>query len=220
MSFNNVSERHYLSRNKSQKWYLIIILNTINIIQFDTYFNFLQTTMLVVCFAYNKNHKGDNIVGNKIQRTLTIYTKLRDHHYVNVPLLAETFHVHPRSIQRDLEDIRDFLNDQHQHLLYDHHTQNYYMSHQTMTDDQVTPTSVTYEMTHQLYQQLQHHYQTYVLKNDAHKMLVTFQMAPSEAIHFCFTYRHALRLVSPDTLFAQFTTELIQLQMIYMKGAL
>ena len=51
-------------------------------------------------------------------------------------------------------------------------------------------------------------------------MLVTFQMAPSEAIHFCFTYRHALRLVSPDTLFAQFTTELIQLQMIYMKGAL
>ncbi|KAB2286576.1 transcriptional regulator, partial [Staphylococcus epidermidis] len=43
MSFNNVSERHDLSRNKSQKWYLIIILNTINIIQFDTYFNFLQT---------------------------------------------------------------------------------------------------------------------------------------------------------------------------------
>ena len=83
--------------------------------------------MLVVCFAIIKIIRGQ-YCGNKIQRTLTIYTKLRDHHYVNVPLLAETFHVHPRSIQRDLEDIRDFLNDQHQHLLYDHHTQNYYES--------------------------------------------------------------------------------------------
>ena len=138
------------------------------------------------------------MMGNKVKRTLHIYSKLLKNDYVNVQHLSRELNEHPRSIQRDLEDIRDFLNDYQQLLLYEHHNHNYYISDQTM----------------------HHKYHTFVVKTERQKVLVKFQITPSEAINFCFIYRKSLRLISPETLFSQFTTEFIKLQMNYMKGSL
>ncbi|MEJ7506221.1 MULTISPECIES: transcriptional regulator [Bacillati] len=160
------------------------------------------------------------MMGNKVKRTLHIYSKLLKNDYVNVQHLSRELNEHPRSIQRDLEDIRDFLNDYQQLLLYEHHNRNYYISDQTMHQNQEQETSVTYEMTPQLYHYLKHKYHTFVVKTERQKVLVKFQITPSEAVNFCFIYRKSLRLISPETLFSQFTTEFIKLQMNYMKGSL
>jgi DeoR/GlpR family transcriptional regulator of sugar metabolism len=49
------------------------------------------------------------MMGNKVKRTLHIYSKLLKNDYVNVQHLSRELNEHPRSIQRDLgEDIRDF----------------------------------------------------------------------------------------------------------------
>lgn len=134
--------------------------------------------------------------------------------------LSHVLNEHQRSIQRDLEDIRDFLNDQQQLLLYEHKNSNYYISNQIIPQNKEKEISVTYEMTNQLYQTLKHTYRTFVVKNQDQKVIVKFQIAPSEAINFCFIYRKSLRLISPEQIFSQFTTEFIKLQMTYMKGIL
>lgn len=159
-------------------------------------------------------------MGNKVKRTLYIYSKLLNNHYVNVKFLSQELDEHPRSIQRDLEDIRDFLNDQHQLLLYEYNKRNYYISDQTNDHSNEKTLSVTYEMTHQLYQHLKPKYNSFVVKHSNKMVWVTLDITPSEAINFCFIYRKSLRLISPESLFSQFTTEFIKLQLNYMKGQL
>lgn len=50
------------------------------------------------------------IKGDKIQRVLQIYTKLSDGYVVNKAEEAQIYGVNERSIQRDIDDIRNFLD--------------------------------------------------------------------------------------------------------------
>ena len=52
---------------------------------------------------------SEEIKNDKIQRILGIYTKLMDGKTVNKQEIAACYNVHPRSIQRDIKDITDFL---------------------------------------------------------------------------------------------------------------
>ena len=53
--------------------------------------------------------RTEEIKNDKIQRILRIYTKLMDGKTVNKQEIAARYNVHPRSIQRDIKDITDFL---------------------------------------------------------------------------------------------------------------
>ena len=53
--------------------------------------------------------RTEEIKNDKIQRILGIYTKLMDGKTVNKQEIASRYNVHPRSIQRDIKDITDFL---------------------------------------------------------------------------------------------------------------
>ena len=53
--------------------------------------------------------RTEEIKNDKIQRILGIYTKLMDGKTVNKQKIAARYNVHPRSIQRDIKDITDFL---------------------------------------------------------------------------------------------------------------
>ena len=53
--------------------------------------------------------RTEEIKNDKIQRILGIYTKLMDGQTVNKQEIAARYNVHPRSIQRDIKDITDFL---------------------------------------------------------------------------------------------------------------
>ena len=53
--------------------------------------------------------RTEEIKNDKIQRILGIYTKLMDGKTVNKQEIAARYNVHPRSIQRDIKDITDFL---------------------------------------------------------------------------------------------------------------
>lgn len=53
--------------------------------------------------------RTEEIKNDKIQRILEIYTKLMDGKTVNKQEIAARYNVHPRSIQRDIKDITDFL---------------------------------------------------------------------------------------------------------------
>ena len=48
--------------------------------------------------------------GDKISRVLQIYAKLSDGYIVNKAEEAEYYGVNERSIQRDIDDIRNFLD--------------------------------------------------------------------------------------------------------------
>ena len=48
---------------------------------------------------------------NKVERVLAIYQMLTDGESVNKRELADCFHVNERTIQRDIEDIRVYLEE-------------------------------------------------------------------------------------------------------------
>lgn len=52
----------------------------------------------------------ENVKGDKICRVLQIYTKLSEGYVVNKAEEAQNYGVNERSIQRDIDDIRDFLD--------------------------------------------------------------------------------------------------------------
>ena len=52
----------------------------------------------------------EDLKGNKIRRVLQIYAKLSDGYVVNKAEEAQIYGVNERSIQRDIDDIRDFLD--------------------------------------------------------------------------------------------------------------
>ncbi|MGV3243169.1 transcriptional regulator [Staphylococcus sp. 11261D007BR] len=155
-------------------------------------------------------------MGSKVKRVLSIYSKLLNNNHVNVKELSKELEEHPRSIQRDLEDIRSFLRDNQQLLLYEHKTHNYYVSDQSGAQNNENVITATFEMTYQLYQLLKQQYNILRVKSKANSVEVKIQITPSSAINLCFMYRKSVRLISPDYLFGQFTTEFIKLQMIYM----
>ena len=51
----------------------------------------------------------ENIKSDKIERILGIYTKLIHGHVVNKVEEAQNYHVNERSIQRDIDDIREYF---------------------------------------------------------------------------------------------------------------
>lgn len=67
---------------------------------------------------------------NKAQRLLTIYTRLLNNQGVNKMNLADELEVDERTIQRDIDDIRNYLFDneefqQRMEVTYQHKTNEY-----------------------------------------------------------------------------------------------
>lgn len=58
-------------------------------------------------------------MGHKTKRILYIYKKLLSNHHVNVKHMAQFFNTNARTIQRDIQDIKSFLNEQNQTILYE-----------------------------------------------------------------------------------------------------
>ena len=137
-------------------------------------------------------------------RVLNIYDKLLKNETVNKLELATEFNVNPRTIQRDIDNIRHYLYESTLHsdlelqIQFEQSKNSYFIkrspkySHQ---DD--LRVQVTYEVTFKLYETLK---------------------IRDEAIDLCFQYHRSLRLISPDHLLKQFTVELIKLQMIYLRN--
>lgn len=72
----------------------------------------------------------ESATGNKIERVLSIYTRLSNGALINKAAEATRFDVNERSIQRDIEDIRSFLeisldNGGYNQLVYDHGAKGY-----------------------------------------------------------------------------------------------
>lgn len=93
-------------------------------------------------------------MGHKTKRILYIYKRLLSNHHVNVKHMAQFFNTNTRTIQRDIQDIKSFLNEQNQTVLYEKATCNYYITHQSVLDDDHIQMHATFEMTYQVYRQL------------------------------------------------------------------
>ncbi|MCU7558278.1 HTH domain-containing protein [Macrococcus capreoli] len=70
---------------------------------------------------------------NRAQRLLILFSRLTKNQYVNKEQIAHEFNVHPRTIQRDIEDIREYLSDSNEHfyrqeIIYDHSKNAYTIS--------------------------------------------------------------------------------------------
>lgn len=84
--------------------------------------------------------------GFKYSRVLTIYTRLMDGEVINKNMLAEQFCVAPRSIQRDIEDLRTFFADRAdagdiaKELVYDQKLNGYYL--RTKDDSTLTNSEI------------------------------------------------------------------------------
>lgn len=54
----------------------------------------------------------DHIKGDKIMRVLSIYSKLLNNQLINKAEEANNFHANERSIQRDIDDIRNYFDEE------------------------------------------------------------------------------------------------------------
>lgn len=86
----------------------------------------------------------------KHNRVLAIYTKLMSGQVVNKMELAQMYGVNPKSIQRDIEDIRNFLDNQvveegfHNQIIYDHRQKGYRLeqsNHLKLSNDEILAVS-------------------------------------------------------------------------------
>lgn len=156
-------------------------------------------------------------MGYKSKRILYIYKKLLSKHHVNVKNLSEFFSTNERTIQRDIEDINTFLKDYDQTVLYEKATHDYYISHKNIkysnTDINI---HATYEMTYQVFKKLNKQYETYIVQKTRRTITVMLFISKIEAINLCFTYHNTIRIVSPETLVAEFTQELAKIQKNYI----
>ena len=153
-------------------------------------------------------------------RVLNIYDKLLKNETVNKLELATEFNVNPRTIQRDIDNIRHYLYESTLHsdlelqIQFEQSKNSYFIkrspkySHQ---DD--LRVQVTYEMTFKLYETLKMRDDIKILNKNDKTYDVQMNLNPNEAIDLCFQYHRSLRLISPDHLLKQFTVELIKLQM-------
>ncbi|MCG1081225.1 HTH domain-containing protein [Staphylococcus epidermidis] len=155
-------------------------------------------------------------MGYKTKRILYIYKRLLSNHHVNVKHMAQFFNTNIRTIQRDIQDIKSFLNEQKQTVLYEKTTCNYYIAHQSVLDDDHIQTHATFEMTYQVYRQINKQYETYIVQKNRQTLKVMLAIPKTDAINICFMYRKSLRLISPETLVKEFSQELSQLQTNYI----
>lgn len=92
----------------------------------------------------------DEIDYGKNNRILAIYTKLFNGQIVNKAEIAQMYNVNPRSIQRDLDEIRNFLDNQiveggtRNQLIYDYKQKGYRLeqsNHIKLTNDEILAVS-------------------------------------------------------------------------------
>lgn len=87
----------------------------------------------MLCFIIELQRVGDSVEnGNKIERVLSIYTRLMNGVLINKAEESARFDVNERSIQRDIEDIRAFLESNsddagYSQLVYNHGAKGYHM---------------------------------------------------------------------------------------------
>lgn len=110
--------------------------------------------------------------------------------------MAQFFNTNIRTIQRDIQDIKSFLNEQKQTVLYEKTTCNYYIAHQSVLDDEHIQTHATFEMTYQVYRQINKQYETYIVQKNRQTLKVMLAIPKTDAINICFMYRKSLRLIS------------------------
>ncbi|WP_414055551.1 helix-turn-helix transcriptional regulator [Macrococcus equi] len=77
---------------------------------------------------------------NRAQRLLILYSRLTKNQYVNKEEIALEFNVHPRTIQRDIEDIREYLSNSNEHfyrqeIVYSHSENAYTISNHHLLKD-------------------------------------------------------------------------------------
>lgn len=155
-------------------------------------------------------------MGDKTKRILYIYTNLISNRYVNVKNMSKVLNTNVRSIQRDLSDIQEYLNENNRILLYEPSHHNYYVSLKNNKDETEAQMNVTFEVTYQLYRRLKKQYESFIIQKTKTTITVVLFITPSEAINLCFIYRISLRIISPETLIVQFTQEFTKLQSNYM----
>lgn len=162
------------------------------------------------------------VIIEQVYRLLEIYTKLLNHDTVNTALLAKEFKVDRRTIQRDISNIKHYfyekslINELDYEIHFNFSENSYFIKNKTDLSLNNLET-VSYEMTHQTYKKIKQTYQTHILHQDAQHIQVEIKLSTIEAINLCFQYRKSLRLIAPEPLYAQFITELIKLEMIYLK---
>lgn len=155
-------------------------------------------------------------MGHKTKRVLYIYKKLLSRHRVNVKNLSNFFNTNERTIQRDIEDIKAFLKEQNQTVLYDNTTHDYYIAYNEMFNNSDINIHATFEMTYQVYKQLKKQYETYTVQKSRKTITVILSTSKCEAINLCFTYYKSIRIVSPEVLVEDFTNELASIQKNYI----
>ena len=140
-------------------------------------------------------------------RVLNIYDKLLKNETVNKLELATEFNVNPRTIQRDIDNIRHYLYESTLHsdlelqIQFEQSKNSYFIkrspkySHQ---DD--LRVQVTYEVTFKLYETLKIRDDIKILNKNDKTYDVQMNLNPNEAIDLCFQYHRSLRLISPDHL--------------------
>lgn len=161
-------------------------------------------------------------------RILNIYSRLIQHQIVNKTQLSQLFNVNKRTIQRDIDNIRNYFYEtasRDTQVLYDAKKASYYLKggHTILPsfneEETLQTTPYTFEVTQTVYQQLKAHYKVTVIEHTKrHTLIVRMYLTEHHALFLCFLYRSHIRLISPHQNMMTVIDEMIAMQKVSLKN--
>lgn len=158
-------------------------------------------------------------------RILNIYTRLVQQQTVNKSDLAERFNVNKRTIQRDIDNLRNYLYENgswHTQILYDTKTESYYLN----LPDLINPKtfynqkkiSVTFEMMQEVFRLLHPYYTSEIIQNITPEIIhVRMDISEKNARTLAFIYRSKIRVIEPENLLQKVIDDMLEMQKTYLK---
>ncbi|UTB81625.1 HTH domain-containing protein [Staphylococcus carnosus] len=158
-------------------------------------------------------------------RILNIYTRLVQQQTVNKSDLAERFNVNKRTIQRDIDNLRNYLYENcswHTQILYDTKTESYYLN----LPDLINPKTfynqnqipVTFEMTQEVFRILRPYYTSEIIQNINSEIIrVRMNISEQNARTLAFIYHSKIRVIAPDNLLQKVIDDMMEMQKTYLK---
>ncbi|GEP85195.1 putative DNA binding protein [Staphylococcus piscifermentans] len=157
-------------------------------------------------------------------RILNIYTRLVQRQTVNKSDLAERFDVNKRTIQRDIDNLRNYLFENgswQTQILYDAKAESYYLNRPDLINPKnfrhYPKISVTFEMTLEVFDKLRPYYTSELIQHKAEDVvLVRMRIPEPNALSLVFIYHSRIRVIEPASLLQKVVDAMLEMQKTYL----
>lgn len=226
ITYNHKLETYELdssdSNNEVSLYFLLTLLQTISPEIDQHLYNYLE--LLIATFHTQheselrtqlsklKVRKQDNLCGNMVLASQAINNNQKLYIDINkevTPISIQYYNFTFNLVYKVYDQIKSADLAQQKFILSPNHFQSQSINSSMQW--------ITFELTSDFYHQISHKYTHEIIKSvDKKFYVVRMKMCLEEAINFCFTARHQVRLIGPENIYQAVMKELLKLQEAYL----